>query len=200
MVYGCQVLVKGELCIAMNFTFTDIFTVSGANRSLIALYFRGRWWVASLLGLNVQALISIPSLVVGSLTIAGAATAYAWAGPSLYRAFDVSILISNWLIKTKLWDAGSPLTEKQSINAALACNFTGITGTGVTASVDTEKVSFPPTFSMIPNGVPSGYAIDVVLANQGGSQYLGLTIAGGVEVSKIRLAALRAKADRDFMQ
>jgi hypothetical protein len=170
LVYGAQVLVQSELCLVMLFTFFDVFTEAGVERTLMALFFRGRWWVASLNTLGpVQAIFSISPTAVG--TVPGVATLYAWVDNSLYR-------------------------EKQSINAALAAQWNGVAG-NVSITVDTELGS--STAAPIEND-PIGYVLAVQAANEGGSQYLGLTIAGSTDISQIRAIALRGKTERDFLQ
>jgi hypothetical protein len=192
--WGAPVLIQGELCATLLFSFTDVFTQGGAVRTLFALYFRGRWWVASWPGLQVQSMFSI--------SMAGNQTMYAWVGNSLYQAFNAGSTLSAWLLKTKLWDAGSPLTEKQSLTAAFAGVFSGLGSTGVTINVDTELGTFP-TAPVTLAGNPTNYALFPTAANAGapsGAQYLGLTVAGSTDVTEIHLLALRGKADRDLMR
>lgn len=190
-VYGGQALVRGELCATLLFSFKDTFTQGGTTRTVFALFFRGRWWVASLPSLASQGMVSIPA--------AGNATLYVWSSNAIYQAFSASAALAPWLLKTKLWDAGAPLTGKQSLNAAIGANWAGASTSGVTLTVDTELGSS----SALPvplNGSPVGYQLNPQSANEGGSQYLGLTVAGSTNVTQIRLLALKAKAERDIMQ
>ena len=190
LVYGGQVLIQGELCAAFMFTFNDVFTLIGGTRSLIALYFRNRWWVASQSNLSMQAMISV--------SLSGASTAGFWAGNSFYEAFAPTAALGNWLITTKLWDGGSPTHEKQSINAAIAGQWVGLIGsTGITINVDTELASAPGQALSVPS---AGYSLEVTVSNEGGSQYLGLTVTGSTDMTQIRMLALRGKAERDMMQ
>lgn len=195
LVYGAEVLIQSELCLVMLFTFFDTFTEAGTERTLMALFFRGRWWVASQPTLGaVQATFSISPTAPG--TIPGIATLYVWADNSMFRAFNPTSPTATWLIKTKLWDGGAPMREKQSINAALGANWNGVPG-DVSITVDTELGSS----AAIPvENNPLGYNLAVQAANEGGSQYLGLTLTGSTDISRILAIALRGKTERDFLQ
>jgi hypothetical protein len=187
-VFGCQVQVRTELCAAFLFTFTDTF-VTNTTRTLMALFFRNRWWVAG--GNNFAAMTSLP--------VAGVETAYAWAGNAMYQQFFMAGALAAWILKTKLWDGGSPLREKQSINAAIA----GLLGTpsaaGIVLTVDTELAS-SGGYSMPIEQTPPSYDLSVAQANEGGTQYLGLTATGSTDLTRIDMLALRGKTERDFMQ
>jgi hypothetical protein len=196
-VYGCQVLVQSELCAAFMFQFNDIFTQSGTNRTLVALFFRRRWWVAALGTLTYQGMVSLPN--GGSLQTPGIATIYAWSSNVLYQAFAASRPIGIWIVKTKLWDGAVPLKEKQALNAALGALFLGGSGSQSQVTVDTETGSSTTT-SMPLQGSPNGYQLSVEQVNGGGTQYVGLTVQGSVNVSRVDLIALRGKTERDFLQ
>lgn len=198
LVYGAQVLIQSELCLVMMFTFADIFTQGGVSRTLMALFFRGRWWVASLPALgSIGAVFSIAPTSVG--LVPGVATLYAWVGTSMYRVFNAASALTTWLIKTKLWDGGTPLREKQAINAAFGASWAGASSSGVTITVDTELGS-SAALAVPLSGSPIGYQLDPQQMNEGGSQYLGLTFAGGFNVRQILVMALRGKTERDFLQ
>jgi hypothetical protein len=202
LVYGATVLVHSELCACLSFVFTDTFTAGGPTgtspgvRSIFALYFRGRWWVSSLI---TTPGVALAMQGVFSVSVSGTQTLFSWAANSLYRAFSASALMP-WLIKTKTWDAGAPLYEKQSINAALAATWAGGASSGVTLKVDTEVTS-SGALTVPLNGSPVGYQLDVLAANEGGNQYLGLTAnsQAPTNASKIRLLALRGKAEHNFL-
>jgi len=191
LAYGGAVLIRGELCATFLFSFKDTFTQGGATRTLLALFFRGRWWVASLTGAASQAMVSV--------SVAGNQTLYVWQGHTMVQAFSASVGLTSWLLKTKLWDGGAPLHEKQSLNAALAANWAGAANSGVTVTVDTELGS-SAALPVPLKGSPVAYQLDPLAANEGGSQYLGLTVAGGSNVTQIRMLALRGKADREMLK
>lgn len=189
-VYCCQVIVQGELCAAAVFTFTDIFTQNGTVRTIVALFFRGRWWVASMGSLAITSMVT--------RIIATGQAGYFWAGNSLYQAFSATANISPWLVKTKFYDGGVPLREKQSINIAVAGVMDG-SASLVTCTVDTELgVSGPITLD--PMSSSATYKLLPKTGNEGASQYLGLTVSGPPAMSRIALIALRGKTDRDFLQ
>jgi hypothetical protein len=193
-VYGCQIQVRNELCAALLFTFQDIF-VQQLQRSIIALYFRNRWWVTSLIVGNtyvdMQAMLSIP--------IAGLATAFVWVGNSLYQAVDSASPLTTWVVKTKLWDGGAPVHDKQSVNAAIAGKWTGVAPTGVTMNIDTEVGTAVAAITPLQT-VTAGYHFNLSAVNQGGTQYLGLTVQGSTAMSQIDMLALRGTQDRDKLQ
>ena len=196
LVSACEVIVRGELCAAFQFDITDTFTQGGTIRQLIALFFRGRWWVASVTTVATPAaMFSIP--------VNGIATIYYWAlngiDAALYQAFNASSALSTWLLKSKFWDAGAPVKEKQSLNAAIGGVWTGANPTGVTINVDTELGTQSAVATPIPVE-PAGYELAVTAANEGGSQYLGLTVTGSTGMTKVNMLALRGKADRDMLQ
>lgn len=196
-IYGGQVIFKGELCALMQFTFTDVFTQNGTVRTLYALYFRKRWYVASLPGLPVAATFTVPNQGAGGNP--GTWTAYSWSGTSMYRVFDPAATLAAWLIKTKLYDGGAAVHEHQNLSAAIGAYWAGAAPSGVTFTVDTELASAAAIPVQV-NGSPTAYQFAVAAAPMGGGQYVGLSIAGGANTTKINLVALRAQAGRDMMQ
>ena len=204
--FGFTVQVQGEICAGMQVSFVDNFTQVNVQRPILLLYFRGKWWFATYPnptpGLITTAITSIP--------INGVSIAFGWRanvpseGAQLYELFSLGSL-SAWLVKTKFWDGGSPTREKQSINAAVGGQWPSgaLAGGNITVNVDTElgtsvanAISGPPV---------DGYNFQVTIGNEGGSQYLGLTVAGaaGVGASPLTLLemlALRGKTERDMMQ
>jgi hypothetical protein len=204
-VYGCQVQVQGELCVAMLFNLFDIFSTAPAGpitRTVMALFFRGRWWVASmsLTGTSnqMQAMVSIPS--------AGTPTLFVWIGNQIFQPFyAASVNNAPWLIRTKLYDGGAPMREKQGINAAFGANYLGQSAnTGVQIQVDTEETAAIATTNLPgpPTGIPGPYFLGICPANAGGTQYLGLTVSSPAQnnLTQIRLLALRGKTERDKLQ
>jgi hypothetical protein len=194
-VYGGTVLVAGELCAVVQLVINDDFAQTATvTRPLFVLFFRGRWWVYSFpFTAGFYTTASFTYAAAGIATLAafrctGALTAY-------YRCFSPAVALP-WLLRTKLWDAGAPLHEKQSMNAAIAGQFQGINPTGVIINVDTETATTPTR----PIDVPSdGYALEVTLSTEGGSQYLGLTVTGSTDMTQIDLLALRGKQDRNML-
>jgi hypothetical protein len=203
--YGCLVNVNGELCYAMQFFFTDIITnvLPGVLRAIVALYFRQRWWFASF----PYTISTSGNLGFVSLSINRVWTAYFWAQnafnqPVLYPAFN-GAAIGSWILKTKLWDGGGPLREKEAVNTALAAIFGTSTTPGIYFSVDTEGTSSANTTYPLPTAFPPNqYDLSTSKAVQGGSQYLGLTLAYsgiGNTPTQLNLLALRGKQDRNML-
>jgi hypothetical protein len=198
-IYGASVLIRGELCAVLQFLFTDTFTSTGTIRPLFVMFFRGRWWVFSFPYTTGAGLLTT---AMASISVGGVYTLYALrtngTNTTLYTMFG-SATLSSWLLKTKLWDGGSPTHEKQSINAAIGGVWAGAGTTGVTVNVDTELSSNAAKAISIP---PAGYQFEVTLANNAapqGAQYLGLTVAGSTDMTQINMLALRGKADRNIL-
>lgn len=209
-----------ELCAAWLFQFTDTFSSSTPQiRSALAIFFRGRWFIATMGAQTPQQIVSVP--------IAGVSTLYFFSANSMYQAFSMSTGIAgtSWLMRSKLWDASSPLKEKQAINAAAAFILTGTgAGLGVNLYVDTEYRQTGPitgAFSVLQwinqaaqaltwqnqalqtltwTISPSGYYLFTHAVTSGNSQYVGLTLSGsGGAVSRIDLLGLRGKQDRNML-
>ena len=193
-VFGCTVVVQSELCIAMMVPFLDTFSFSGANTNRVCalIFFRGKWWVASFsIASNYAATVSIP--------FQGVAQMYYWDANNLYFAFSLLSPIKPWIARTKLWDGGAATREKQSINAAVGALWVGSAASGVTVTIDTEIGSSAALTAPLVNS-PSGYQFSVTYANEGGGQYLGLTVAGSTDLVRMDMLALRGKTERDMMQ
>ena len=205
-VYGAQVQVQGELCAAFMVQFNDIFALgtptAPVQRVIMCLFFRSRWWVSSLQyfgQLNPQAMLSLTPAATqtGNSFYRGVATMYAWVGPTLYQMFNnTSAALAPALLKTKLWDAGAPLIDKQAVNAVIAGVQNGLGTSGVTLSVDNETASSGVTGNPLGVTTAQGYSITPSQANQGGGFYLGLTALVTNGYSKINLLGLRGKAER----
>jgi hypothetical protein len=203
--YGFTVQVQGEICAGMQISFVDNFTQTSVQRPLCMLYFRGRWWFSSYTNPSP----TFVTTAITSIPINGVATAFGWradvsgAGAQLYELF-ASGTLSSWLVKTKFWDGGSPTREKQSINAGVAGLWPngGVSGGGLTVNVDTE---FGTSAANITSPAPNvGYNFEVTIGNEGGSQYLGLTVAGASAgapaMTRLDMLALRGKTERDMLQ
>jgi hypothetical protein len=198
-VYGFSAQIRGELCAGMQFLITDTFTQGGTVRPLMVLFFRGKWWVCSYTNPG----FSVQTTAIASISNNGVITAYGWyatsSGVEQYTLFGSDSLAS-WLLKTKLWDGGAPTTDKQSLNAAVAGQWTGVSPSGVSINIDTEINSLPAVVSPLP--VQSdGYHFNVSAVNNGGTQYLGLTVSGSTGMSQIDMLALRGTSGpRNKMQ
>jgi hypothetical protein len=207
-VFGFSVQVQGEICAAMQLAITDNWTQGGTIRPLVILYFRNRWWVSSFI---LDANPAFPTTAVTSVPVSqGVITAYGWrvqsAGVRMYTLFPPPSFpglagsgLSTWLVKSKLWDGGAPVVEKQSLNVALGATYNASAAQDVTVSVDTEYATDSAVASPWPAQNP-GYDFEVSAANLGGSQYLGMTVTGTTAIGKIRMLALRGTADRPIMQ
>ncbi len=208
-VWGAQVMVSNILCAAFLFQFTDVFVGSGNARYMMAVLFRGKWWFTSqfpALTPGVNAILSFP--------VNGLSTLFGWSGNSFYQLLSAG-QNNTWLLQTKLWDAETPILDKQGIQAGLGAVYAGGISPGVVASVDTEYASVLTTIGGAPTLaqwvniaggiVPwtnashavttwavslSGYAFLKGVAANGGGKYMGLTLTGSTNTLQIRIIAV----------
>jgi hypothetical protein len=201
-VYGAQVLVRGELCAAMQFVVSDTFSQLNVTtvRVLMVLYFRGRWWVYTFLPLDTGGLFTT---AMASISNQGVMTMFGFRvgalGVTLYQLMPGPVSapgLSAWLLKTKLYDAGAPMLEKQSLNAAIAGQWANLGTSGVTINVDSELATASCVQSPLA-GNPANYGLVVSAGNMAGGQYIGLSVSGSTDVTQIDMLALRAKAEHD---
>jgi hypothetical protein len=196
-VYGGSVLVQGELCLVIQFLVNDQVVQFGI-RPLMAIFFRGRWYLYSF-GTNSSpqstAFLSMP--INGIWTLFGLRPGATFT--SILRCFAPLAALSSWVLKTKLWDGGSPIHEKQSLNALIAGNWVGSITDGITLNVDCENASSVA----LPISVPgAGYQWQVTQGNISsfqGAQYLGLTVLGSTDMTQINMLALKGVADRNIL-
>jgi len=209
-IYGCQVVVNNILCMAFVLQFLDSFVSSPAQtRVVIAVLFRGRWWLTSQLpssGIGLSSIISYP--------VSGLPTMFGWAGNAYYELLSTTNN-NNWMLQTRLWDLGAPILNKQAIQAGLGIVLNGAASSGISVTVDNEYISVDTTIgSTTPvvgwvnnynigvtwsnnsgSTVPwvlvfSGYNFLHGSANIGGAKYLGLTVTGNTNTSQIRMLAI----------
>ncbi len=213
-VYGCQVMTANELCAAFLFSFTDIFTypLPGVARTLLAVMYRNKWhFISQTADTTLLTLTGMVSVPVGSNDVQ---TLFSWAGPTLYSLMTAAPT-GQWMARTKLWDGGAPIDDKQGLNAGIAADFNGQTLDGVVITIDTELSSVPTsigagsqivqwinnssqvvqwinTFSQIVEWISifASYQFLKGPANNGGGKYIGMTVTGASDVSKIHLLAL----------
>jgi hypothetical protein len=215
-VYGCQVMVENILCAAFLISFKDSFVRSPTQtRSILAVRFRDRWWLTSQLpatGVNLGAVFSLP--------INGLSTMFGWSGNTLFKLLSEPN-INPWLLKTKLWDAQTPILDKQMIDVGFGAVFAGASTPGFTLTVDTEFTSiavtlgrFTPIVQWVNNSnqvvqwtnnagqivqweiAPIGYRLLTGPANSGAGKYAGITVTGGTNVTQIRMLALELERRR----
>lgn len=191
-VYSQVIQLVNELCLTVTVTFVDTFTAVGGTRTLLLIYFRGKWSVASFISVTLG-----PAFAE---VIAGVATLWVWVGNQLVQAFQ-SGYANNWLVMSKLFDGGVPLHEKQSLNFAIGGLSTGTTPTNINFTVDTENGS-SAAITLLSNNVAAGHDLVVQQANEGGTQYLGWTVSTTLSsqfFSVMDLMALRGKTERDML-
>lgn len=216
-IFGQQITVKGILCASFLVQFDDSFTVSPAQtRSVFAFLFRGKWWFTSQLTpaeSQMSAAFSYP--------FAGLATGCGWSGNSLYQLISGQNT-NPYIIKTKLWDGGAPMLDKQGVEGGIGLNLGGDITTGFQVYVENEydtsilttigqqlfsiqwinnfgnTVQWINNFNAIVTWVLSsaGYSYFVGPINAGGAKTLGLTITGNTNTVKIRIFGLEMKNTR----
>jgi len=138
-IYGSPIELNGILCAAFSFFFTDTFTLQfpGQYRSVIAVYFNNKWFIASQTQTS-QAVLSAP--------INGVYTSFVVdTNGSCYPCFSSSSS-AQAIIQTKLWDFGEPIMDKQALRVGLGAIFPN---QGITScTVDTEYSSYPANLSI----------------------------------------------------
>jgi hypothetical protein len=216
-IYGAQVMVDKIRCAGFLVQFLDSFTTTTpTSRSIICLYFNGKWWFTSQMigGVSLNTFTSNPVL--------GVSTGFAWVGNSFYKLLSSPNNTNNWLLKTKLWDVGEPMVDKQAIKAAIGCVTT--TGVDISVYVDTEYTSFLTSIGLTiafvewinnllqpiswvnslgqviqwASGSSSNYSLYPGTANAGGGKFMGITASGASNVLQIRLLALGVENTRPW--
>jgi hypothetical protein len=209
---GAPLTVNAELCAVTSLNIKDSFyagtPAAPVQRNVLALYFGGKWCfarVAAGAADSFQQLVLSVSGGGGADQDVGASVLY-YVGftpagyVALYQAFVFSAPLAAWGLRTKLWDAGAPLREKQAIQAAVGMFNGALPTQNLAISVDTELASFALALPSVQGTEP--YSLIESPAQGGGSQYLGLTVSCGAaeNVTQLNLLALRGLAERDMLQ
>ena len=217
-VYGAQIMIGKILCAAFLINFQDSFVNNPTvTRSMLCVYFRGKWWFTS----QKQAAAGLNTLT--SNPVQGVSTPYGWVGNVFYPLMAATN-INNWLLKTKLWDMGAPMLDKQGLKAAIGLlTSTGFTP-GLTLNVDNENTSLPTAVggaynfvqfmnnfgAILPMQNNSGQIVQFVsngaglyqlligTTNIGGGKFIGITASGTNSVAQIRLLALLGQKRRPW--
>lgn len=220
-IWGGQVMVNNILCATFLVNFNDSFAkgtpTAPVTRPIFCLFFKGKWWFTSQTAPDGDA----PS-VFDAITAGGLSVGHEWAGNELYPMFNTTNA-SMWLLKTKLWDGGEPLLDKQALKVGAGMVFQGSAQPGVSFYVDTENSSSLTNLAAAFNSVKwinaagqivqwvnnsgavvqwsnnlSSYQLLVGTANAGGGKYLGITATGSSNAVQIRLLALQMEASRPW--
>jgi hypothetical protein len=204
-VYGGVMNFRQELCACFTFAFADNVSQLGVTRTVTAIFFRRRWWFYSS-GLGNAGNVVAPPVIstinpnTNLPTLYGIGVVTPGTVWGVYQLLFTASPQANWQVKTRFWDSHAPFHIKQAINAAIAGNFLGGASSGITATVDTDLGS-SAAVAMPVAGSPNGYRLIVQQVNQGGGQYLGLTVSGnGNDTSQINLFALRAKQEGNLLE
>jgi len=218
-IYGCPVMVNNILCAGFLVNFNDSFVrgtqATPVARRMLVFLFRGRWWFTN------QQVGSTQLGCTFSFPVNGLVSAFGWAGNSMYALISASNP-NTWTVKTKLWDARTPILDKQGLIAGVGAVLNGSsTTTGISATIDTEFSSQPSTLgvslqhvawvnnsnatvgwtnssSAIVNWTLSnlGYQLFTSPANNGGGKYMGLTLTGTANLNQIRLIGIELEKTR----
>ena len=217
-IWGAQVMVNNILCAAFLVRFSDSFTMSPPEeRNMLVVLFRGRWWFTSQLPLSGVGLNSVFSYPVNGLS-----TMFGWAGNSLYPLMS-TLNVNRWLLKTKLWDYEAPMLDKNALMGAIGVTLSGAALTGLDVKIDTEYTQIDttigtplPIVQWINNAAvitqwqndanaivqwqlsPNGYILLTGSTNNGGGKYLGYTVTGNSDTSRIHLLALEGQRRRRY--
>jgi hypothetical protein len=132
------VLLFDVICLAFMFKYVD--PVAG-KRTLIAIQFNKKWLFTS----QGDGLTRMATSLAG-----GSPRLYATNGTQLFNLlFDGSALI-NQTIKTKLWDMGDPVRDKQTLKVGIENISSSQVGTLV-GTVDTEITNNYDNFNLLGN-------------------------------------------------
>lgn len=101
------VVINKILCLAFLFSYND---PDVGNRALFAIYFNKKWFVAS---------HSSTLVTCAGATLSGTQTLFATDGSKLYKCFGDNTTATTQTIKSKLWDMGEALTDKQVLKAGI---------------------------------------------------------------------------------
>jgi hypothetical protein len=214
-VFGFQVMVDNILCAAFLVRFTDTFTTTTPTvRTIMAVMHKGKWWFTSQLPSSKVGLAA-----VASLPINGVYTAFGWAVNSLYQLFSKTSNPNNWTLRTKLWDAGAPMLDKQGVMVGVGCDAGGGASLGLTVTGETEYGSVSTNLggntaqwinnagqgvSWVNNSnatvawtpVFTGYFLFTAPLPIGGGKYIGLTATGTNNVGRVRSVAVEVERRR----
>jgi len=125
------VVINKILCLAFMFGYVDPST--GGTRTILTIFFNKKWFVAS----QGDALTQCATCTVG-----GTQNLYATDGSKFYKLFADSTVAINQTLKSKLWDMGDSLTDKQVLKIGVESIMPTVAG-AFNATVDTELSSAP---------------------------------------------------------
>lgn len=177
---GGQVLVNGILCQAFCFNFTDVFTLGGTARPIVAVLSEGKWFFANpgttAVLVTVTRSVNQPIMYVWSQSGSDTVLNTLFLGTSTPQAV---------LIQTKLWDCDSPMVAKRPLNAAVGINWNGQINTSATVSIFTENEYSSAgalVKTLLPADMPTdfSYTLTVGPGITGGGNNIGVTIRGNM--------------------
>ena len=127
---SAQFILNNVLCIAFLVYYKD---PSSASRTILLVYANKKWFIASQ-GNKI-------SFVAGA-NAKGVPSAYCTDGTNLYRLFSDTTSNIKSVLKTKLWDMGSPLRIKQSLKMAVEYD-SSVETASINSNIDTDIGSYP---------------------------------------------------------
>lgn len=123
------------LCACFLLKYND--PVTGTTRQILAIRFNKKWFFSS----QVTTMKFIASSVVG-----GVPTLFGTDGNSIYQLFQQVTQPKMHMVKSKLWDMGSPLITKQVLKLGME-SLSPTTQAVISVSIDTETSSQSVTFA-----------------------------------------------------
>ena len=177
-VTGGVLTVAGEICAAWTFHFNDVFIGLGAGQTMTALYFNSRWFF-------VRHALSGTPLSLGPLVSQATPLNQVYIGftfdstPKLYGPFQDPAQ-TYFRVLTKLYDCDKPMWTKQATRAAAGVQMGGLVSSrsGLGFTVDDENTQAGAPVQNLPTGTFSGYKRFMGTDNQGGGQFMGMTLSG----------------------
>ncbi|MBA0084030.1 MAG: hypothetical protein HRJ53_03455, partial [Acidobacteria bacterium Pan2503] len=213
-----------ELCLAFQVNIGDTFShpTTQAQRILVFIYQRHRWWVTSDQFGDAPGVTAVGPLA-GTPPLGTIFGAFRLQANTLPTWHQTQLFSGNkhWQLRTKLWDGGKNFSEKQGLNVAISCQWVlGLVGparaTGITFTVDSElqntnaPVAIPNVPTLFIGQFPQQFATqivsDLMATNQAyGSQYIGLTffgalVSGSMPMAVLECVAMRGKQERNMLE
>ncbi len=127
---SAQFILNNVLCLAFLVYYKD---PASASRKILLVYANKKWFIASQ-GDTI-------SFVAGA-NAEGIPSAYCTDGTNLYRLFSDTTSDISSVLKTKLWDMGSPLRIKQSLKMGVEFD-ASVSAPFINSTIDTEIGSYP---------------------------------------------------------
>jgi hypothetical protein len=120
------------LCLCYLVKYND--PITGTSRPLLCVFFNEKWYFAS----QGEGL----TFVASAYSEVDKPSLFGTDGRSLYKLFSNTVSNINQIIKSRLWDMGSPLITKQTFKFAIE-TISSSSPASITTNIDTEATTQP---------------------------------------------------------